>query len=67
MSQMITADLVDLDLSATTKEAAARSLAERMAAQGRVTDPGPGVWIMPGSRGLARTLAALSSVANAPR
>ncbi|MET8954979.1 fructose-specific PTS transporter subunit EIIC [Streptomyces sp. NPDC004533] len=38
MSQMITADLVDLDLSADTKEAAARALAERMVAQGRVTD-----------------------------
>ncbi|MEH0444545.1 fructose-specific PTS transporter subunit EIIC [Streptomyces sp. B21-102] len=38
MSDMITADLVDLDLSAETKEAAARSLAERMAALGRVTD-----------------------------
>ncbi|MDN5385649.1 fructose PTS transporter subunit IIA, partial [Streptomyces sp. LB8] len=38
MSDMITADLVDLDLSAGTKEAAARALAERMAAQGRVTD-----------------------------
>ncbi|MDQ8706797.1 fructose-specific PTS transporter subunit EIIC [Streptomyces sp. LHD-70] len=38
MSEMITADLVDLDLSADTKEAAARSLAERMVAQGRVTD-----------------------------
>ncbi|MCX4762778.1 fructose-specific PTS transporter subunit EIIC [Streptomyces sp. NBC_01275] len=38
MSDMITADLVDLDLSAPTKEAAARSLAERMAALGRVTD-----------------------------
>ncbi|MEU6403016.1 fructose-specific PTS transporter subunit EIIC [Streptomyces sp. NPDC046985] len=38
MSEMITADLVDLDLSADTKEAAARALAERMAAQGRVTD-----------------------------
>ncbi|MFF8973133.1 fructose-specific PTS transporter subunit EIIC [Streptomyces sp. NPDC014995] len=38
MSDMITADLVDLDLSAETKEAAARSLAERMVAQGRVTD-----------------------------
>ncbi|WP_338699252.1 fructose-specific PTS transporter subunit EIIC [Streptomyces sp. Q6] len=36
--QMITADLVDLDLSADTKEAAARSLAARMVAQGRVTD-----------------------------
>ncbi|OEJ46132.1 PTS lactose transporter subunit IIC [Streptomyces agglomeratus] len=38
MSQMITADLVDLDLVATTKEEAARSLAERMVALGRVTD-----------------------------
>ncbi|MEU7303742.1 fructose-specific PTS transporter subunit EIIC [Streptomyces sp. NPDC007206] len=38
MSDMITADLVDLDLSADTKEAAARALAERMMAQGRVTD-----------------------------
>ncbi|RFU84523.1 PTS lactose transporter subunit IIC [Streptomyces triticagri] len=38
MSEMITADLVDLDLSADSKEAAARSLAERMAALGRVTD-----------------------------
>ncbi|MFF9299248.1 fructose-specific PTS transporter subunit EIIC [Streptomyces sp. NPDC014764] len=38
MSDTITADLVDLDLSAETKEAAARALAERMAAQGRVTD-----------------------------
>ncbi|KUL62668.1 PTS fructose transporter subunit IIABC [Streptomyces sp. NRRL S-1521] len=40
MTDMITADLVDLelDLSAETKEAAARSLAERMAALGRVTD-----------------------------
>ncbi|MDI3403447.1 PTS fructose transporter subunit IIABC [Streptomyces cavernicola] len=38
MSEMIAADLVDLDLSADTKEAAARSLAERMVAQGRVTD-----------------------------
>ncbi|MDX3803474.1 fructose-specific PTS transporter subunit EIIC [Streptomyces sp. AK04-3B] len=38
MSDMITADLVDLDLSAETKEAAARSLAERMVALSRVTD-----------------------------
>ncbi len=38
MSEMITAELVDLDLSAETKEAAARSLAERMVALGRVTD-----------------------------
>ncbi|MEV6834990.1 fructose-specific PTS transporter subunit EIIC [Streptomyces sp. NPDC051133] len=38
MSDMITADLVDLDLSADSKEAAARALAERMVAQGRVTD-----------------------------
>ncbi|MER6309261.1 fructose-specific PTS transporter subunit EIIC [Streptomyces sp. NPDC001657] len=38
MSELITADLVDLDLSADTKDAAARSLAERMVASGRVTD-----------------------------
>lgn len=38
MSEMITADLVDLDLSVDTKEAAARALAERMVAKGRVTD-----------------------------
>ncbi|MFI9192214.1 fructose-specific PTS transporter subunit EIIC [Streptomyces californicus] len=38
MSELITADLVDLDLSATTKDAAARSLAERMVAAHRVTD-----------------------------
>ncbi|WP_372408198.1 fructose-specific PTS transporter subunit EIIC [Streptomyces luteireticuli] len=38
MSELITAELVDLDLSADTKEAAARSLAVRMRALGRVTD-----------------------------
>ncbi|NBM18863.1 fructose-specific PTS transporter subunit EIIC [Streptomyces sp. GC420] len=38
MSEMISAELVDLDLSATTKEGAARSLAERMVTLGRVTD-----------------------------
>ncbi|MEU9486401.1 fructose-specific PTS transporter subunit EIIC [Streptomyces decoyicus] len=38
MSELITAELVDLDLSAETKDAAARSLAERMVAHGRVTD-----------------------------
>lgn len=40
MTEMITADLVDLDLdlSAETKEGAARALAERMIALGRVTD-----------------------------
>ncbi|MGP3989553.1 fructose-specific PTS transporter subunit EIIC [Streptomyces sp. 3N207] len=38
MSQLITAELVDLDLSATTKSDAARSLAERMVSLGRVTD-----------------------------
>lgn len=38
MSELITAELVDLDLSAETKSAAARSLAGRMAAAGRVTD-----------------------------
>ncbi|MEV1022217.1 fructose-specific PTS transporter subunit EIIC [Streptomyces sp. NPDC050264] len=37
-AEMITADLVDLDLSAQTKDEAARSLAERMVARGRVTD-----------------------------
>ncbi|NSC25386.1 PTS lactose transporter subunit IIC [Streptomyces albus subsp. chlorinus] len=38
MTQMITAELVDLDLSASTKDAAARALAERMVTAGRVTD-----------------------------
>ncbi|GAA2496591.1 fructose-specific PTS transporter subunit EIIC [Streptomyces gobitricini] len=38
MSDMITADLVDLDLAASTKEEAARSLAERLVRLGRVTD-----------------------------
>lgn len=38
MSQLITAELVDLDLSAPTKDEAARLLAERMVALGRVTD-----------------------------
>ncbi|WP_369218570.1 PTS sugar transporter subunit IIA, partial [Streptomyces flavofungini] len=40
MTDMITADLVDLELdrSADTKEAAARTLAERMVALGRVSD-----------------------------
>ncbi|MGW2184067.1 PTS fructose transporter subunit IIABC [Streptomyces sp. NPDC001732] len=38
MSELITAELVDLDLSAATKHEAARSLAERMVAEGRVTD-----------------------------
>jgi PTS system fructose-specific IIC component len=38
MSQLINAELVDLDLAANTKEEAARSLAERMLAEGRVTD-----------------------------
>ncbi|MFH9691322.1 fructose-specific PTS transporter subunit EIIC [Streptomyces sp. NPDC017413] len=38
MSELITAELVDLDLSAPTKDAAARSLAERMVAAHRVTD-----------------------------
>ncbi|MDX6328831.1 MAG: fructose system or component [Streptomycetaceae bacterium] len=38
MSDMITADLVDLDLTADTKQAAARSLAERLVTAGRVTD-----------------------------
>ncbi|MCX5414805.1 fructose-specific PTS transporter subunit EIIC [Streptomyces sp. NBC_00059] len=38
MSELITAELVDLDLSAETKSAAARSLADRMVTAGRVTD-----------------------------
>ncbi|MFD5204519.1 fructose-specific PTS transporter subunit EIIC [Streptomyces sp. NPDC058375] len=38
MSELITAELVDLDLSAATKDTAARSLAERMVAAHRVTD-----------------------------
>ncbi|MEU0372710.1 fructose-specific PTS transporter subunit EIIC [Streptomyces sp. NPDC006283] len=38
MSELITSELVDVDLSAETKQAAARSLAERMVAAGRVTD-----------------------------
>ncbi|MFE9332005.1 fructose-specific PTS transporter subunit EIIC [Streptomyces sp. NPDC006925] len=38
MSQLITAELVDLDLTAATKSDAARSLAERMVSLGRVTD-----------------------------
>ncbi|MFC8226571.1 fructose-specific PTS transporter subunit EIIC [Streptomyces sp. NPDC057287] len=38
MSELITADLVDLDLSAETKSAAARSLAGRLVTAGRVTD-----------------------------
>ncbi|MFD5040321.1 fructose-specific PTS transporter subunit EIIC [Streptomyces sp. NPDC058378] len=38
MSELITADLVDLDLSAETKDTAARSLAGRMVEAGRVTD-----------------------------
>ncbi|MDJ0380491.1 fructose-specific PTS transporter subunit EIIC [Streptomyces sp. G-G2] len=37
-TMMITAELVDLDLAADSKEAAARSLARRMLALGRVTD-----------------------------
>ncbi|MEU9060209.1 fructose-specific PTS transporter subunit EIIC [Streptomyces sp. NPDC048430] len=38
MSELITAELVDLDLSAETKSAAARSLGGRMVEAGRVTD-----------------------------
>ncbi|NLU70056.1 fructose-specific PTS transporter subunit EIIC [Streptomyces sp. HNM0574] len=38
MSQLINAELVDLDLRVTGKDQAARSLAERMVSQGRVTD-----------------------------
>lgn len=38
MSQLITTDLVDLGLTAATKEAAVRALAERLVTAGRVTD-----------------------------
>ncbi len=38
MSELITAELVDLTLSAGTKDAAVRALAERMVAAGRVSD-----------------------------
>ena len=38
MSDVITPDLVDLDLAAQDKDTAVRSLAERLAAAGRVTD-----------------------------
>ncbi|SCK08420.1 fructose-specific PTS transporter subunit EIIC [Streptomyces sp. WMMB 322] len=38
MSELITAELVDLDLSAETKETAVRALAERLVTAGRVTD-----------------------------
>jgi fructose PTS system EIIA component len=38
MCPLITPDLVDLDLEATDRAAATRSLAERLAAAGRVTD-----------------------------
>lgn len=38
MTQLITADLVVLDLSATTKDAVARALAGRMVEAGRATD-----------------------------
>ncbi|MEU9803074.1 fructose-specific PTS transporter subunit EIIC [Streptomyces sp. NPDC051000] len=38
MSEMITPDLVDLDLTADSKEVAARALALRMLSLGRVTD-----------------------------
>jgi fructose PTS system EIIA component len=38
MADLITSDLVDLDLAATDRHEAARSLAERLRAAGRVTD-----------------------------
>ncbi|MBB1247301.1 PTS sugar transporter subunit IIA, partial [Streptomyces durbertensis] len=38
MSDLITADLVDLDLAAPDKDAVVRQLAERMVTAGRVTD-----------------------------
>jgi PTS system fructose-specific IIA component len=38
MSEVITADLVDLDLSAPDRQSASRQLAERLVKAGRVTD-----------------------------
>src|SRR6478735_6213821 len=38
MSEVITADLVDLDLKAPDRQSASRQLAERLVAAGRVTD-----------------------------
>ena len=38
MSEVITADLVDLDLKAADRQSASRQLAERLVAAGRVTD-----------------------------
>jgi fructose PTS system EIIA component len=38
MADLITSDLVDLDLAATDRHEATRSLAERLRAAGRVTD-----------------------------
>ncbi|ATE52778.1 PTS sugar transporter subunit IIA [Actinosynnema pretiosum] len=38
MTELITADLVDLDLAPTSREAVVRALAERLVAAGRVTD-----------------------------
>ncbi|MFI5664729.1 DNA polymerase beta superfamily protein, partial [Streptomyces sp. NPDC051684] len=46
---------------------AASALPEQPSAHDALHDLGPVVWIRPGSRGLARTLAALSSVDDAPR
>ena len=38
MSEVITADLVDLDLKAPDRQSASRQLAERLVKAGRVTD-----------------------------
>ena len=38
MSEVITADFVDLELKAADRQSASRSLAERLVAAGRVTD-----------------------------
>ena len=38
MSEVITADLVDLDLKATDRQSASRQLAQRLVEAGRVTD-----------------------------
>ena len=38
MSEVITADLVDLDLKAADRQSASRQLAERLVKAGRVTD-----------------------------
>ena len=46
MSEVITADLVDLDLKAADRQSASRQLAERLVAAGRVTDS-EGFFLLP--------------------